>query len=111
MGPYSLPTLQQPGSTDTLSGWQVQPYQLNSAGNLPGTTTISINASQSTGVNISGPKQSITVGSITISGPKGYILFANPVSTINQMVEGTLPDGTTGLVASVQGVDVLSIFN
>lgn len=112
--PYSLPTVGVPASNNTLSGWQFQPYQLNSSGTLPGTTTIGINGQ---GVQISGPNSSIILSdpvsqntTISILGQKGYILFTSPTTKINQMIEGILPDGTVGMVASKTGIDVLSIF-
>lgn len=120
MGPYSLTSVGGGSgsiqASDVFASWLVQPYQINSAGSLPGQTTIGVNGY---GVQISGPNSSIIVSSsntsqnpvISILGQLGYILFTNPTSTINQMVIGTLPDGTTGMVSSVSGVDVLSIFN
>jgi hypothetical protein len=116
MGPYSLPTLQQPQSSDVFASWLIQPYQLNSAGNLPGNTTIGVNGF---GVQISGPNSSIIISAsnnvsqpvISMLGKLGYILFTNPTSQVNQMVIGTLPDGTTGMVSSVTGVNVLTLFS
>jgi hypothetical protein len=121
MNPYSLPVIGVPGASDnsTVNGssstlaFLTQPYQFNSSGELPATTTINVGQN----VQISGPQGSIIVVDpttqktvISILGEDGYILYANPNTGINQMVEGTLPDGTTGLVASVAGVDVLSVF-
>lgn len=117
MGPYSLTSVSNGvNSSDTFASWLIQPYQLNSSGSLPGTTTMGINGY---GVQISGPNSSIIVSSsnnisqpvISILGQLGYILFTNPSTNVNQMVIGTLPDGTTGMVSSVSGVNVLSIFS
>lgn len=113
--PYSLPTISTPRSGNALAGWQFQPYQMNSSGTLPGTTTIGINGQ---GVQISGPNSSIVLSdptsqqtTISILGQKGYILFTNPNTKVNQGIVGFLPDGTEALVFSKTGVDVLSIFS
>lgn len=70
------------------------------------------------GVQISGPTSSITLAdpstqktSISLLGTKGYILFTDPVSGLNQIIIGKLPDGTFGLVISKPGIDVLTVFN
>jgi len=112
--PFSLPSVGPPTSNNSLSGWQFQPYQLNSSGNLPGTTTIGINGQ---GVQISGPNSSIILSdptsqnaTISLLGKNGYILFTSPTTKVNQMIAGILPDGTTGMVSSKTGIDVLSIF-
>lgn len=113
--PYSLPKVGTPNSSNTLSGWQFQPYQLNSSGTLPGTTTIGINGQ---GVQISGPNSSIILSdptsqhtTISLLGQKGYMLFTDPNSQVNQMIAGILPDGTVGMVSSKNGIDVLSVFS
>lgn len=120
MQPYSLLSLgQNTGNNSTSNSsastlaFLTQPYQLNSSGTLPGATTINVGNN----VQISGASGSITIADsatgqtvISILGANGYILYANPSSGVNQMVEGTLPDGTTGMVASVNGYDVLSLF-
>lgn len=113
--PYSLPTLSRPQSQDPLASWLIQPYQLNSAGNLPGNTSISVNGP---GVRIDGPTSSIILSDTTtlnavmsLLGNKGYMLFADPVAKINQIIIGKLPDGTFGMVISKPGIDVLTVFS
>jgi hypothetical protein len=119
MQPYSLlsigPRVSMPQAQDPFAGWTIQPYQLNTAGNLPGNTTISVNGN---GVQISGPTSSIILSDTTtlhavmsLLGNKGYMLFADPTTGINNIIIGKLPDGTTGMVVSKPGVDVLTVFS
>jgi hypothetical protein len=115
MGPYSLPALGGTASSDTFASWLIQPYQINSAGNIPGQTTMTVNGQ---GVQISGPTSSIILSDLTTQNPvmsllgnDGYMLFANPTNKLNQIIIGKLPDGTYGMVISKPGIDVLTVFS
>lgn len=115
MVPYSFPNVGNVRSSDVFASWLIQPYQLNSAGNLPGNTTISVNGQ---GVQISGPNSSIILADPTtqnavmsLLGKKGYMLFADPVTKLNNIIIGKLPDGTSGMVVSKPGIDVLTVFS
>lgn len=48
---------------------------------------------------------------MTITGTNGYQLFTNPTTGVNQIITGFLPDGTSGMVISKPGIDVLSTFS
>jgi hypothetical protein len=115
MQPYSLQSLNTPTSKDVFASWLIQPYQLNSAGNLPGNTTINVNGQ---GVQISGPTSSIILSNTTLQknvisllGNLGYELFTDPNTGLNRIIMGQLPDGTFGMVVSKPGIDVLTVFS
>lgn len=114
MIPYSLPSLSPVQSNNTLN-WQIQPYQMNSSGTIPGTTVMNVGQN----MQINGNNGTIGVGAangssentIVIDGNNDYILVSDPSSGIAQLVMGKLPDGTFGLVVSKTGVSVLSLFS
>lgn len=113
MQPYSLPNLTPVTSSNTLN-WQIQPYQFNSSGTLPGTTVMNVGQN----MQINGNTGQIGVGgtgsssnTIVIDGKKDYILVSDPGTGIAQLVMGELPDGTYGMVVSKTGVSVLSLFS
>ena len=71
------------------------------------------------GVTISGSTSSIIINDMTTltavisilgANGKGYILFTNPTSGLNQIIIGNLPDGTFGMVISKPTIDVLTVF-
>lgn len=47
---------------------------------------------------------------ITISGTDGTQIFSDPKTKIKQIIIGTLPDGSHGMVISKPGVDVTTVF-
>lgn len=118
MGPYSLLSVGNPGGTiqaqDPFASFLIQPYQLNSGGNLPGNTDISVNG----GVMISGSTSSIILNtsnsptstpSINFSGPNNQILFTNPTTNIPNVVIGDLPNNFGfGMLVSQSGINVLT---
>lgn len=100
MQPYSLLNLGGNNNLDasnvnanssTLS-WLTQVNQFNSSGSLPGTTVMNIGQV------------------IQINGNQDYILIST-TSGIAQLVMGSLPDGSVGMVVAKQGVSVLSLFS
>lgn len=48
---------------------------------------------------------------ISISGTTNNILITDSDTAINQIVIGSLPDGTYGMVVSKSGIDVLTLFS
>lgn len=114
--PFALPTIGAVASNNSLSSWLFQPLQQNSSGTLPGTTVINVGQNMQinghTGViGVGAPVGTGQSNTIVIDGSNDYILITNPSTGINQLVMGKLPDGSFGLVASITGVNVLSVFS
>lgn len=57
------------------------------------------------------PRQTGSGNARGVQNITGYILVTDPATNVSQVIIGTLPDGTYGIVISKPGIDVITVFS